>query len=92
MALVVGLASASPRGLRGESDGDADVSPGETTGFDIAGPYILEPSQEQETNPAEIKDGWDNATSLMAQGASFNSWGQSFCTAHRVGTFCDWQT
>lgn len=92
--LFVGLASASLGGLRGEDDGAAgqvDTFPDETTGFDIPGPYTLVPSQEQETNPAEVRDGWDNESSLTAQG-SFNSWGQSFCTAHGVGTFCDQQT
>jgi len=92
IVLFAGLASASLGGLRGEGGAaeQLDAFPDETTGFDSPGPYTLVPSQEQEMNPAQVRDGWDNESSLTAQ--AFNSWGQSFCTAHGVGTFCDQQT
>jgi len=68
-------------------DEPADVFPDETTGFDSLGPFEEEPSPEQEANPVPAKLGWENETALQA--AAFNTWGQSFCTSHRVGTFCD---
>merc|ERR1712050_498134 len=60
----------------------------ETTGFDSLGPFTEEPSPEQDANPVPAKKGWDNETGSQA----FNTWGQSFCTAHRVGSFCDQYT
>jgi len=69
------------------ADEPADVFPDETTGFDSLGPFEDVPSPEQEANPAPAKIGWENETGLQA--AAFNTWGRSFCTAHRVGTFCD---
>merc|ERR1712087_672704 len=67
---------------------DADVFPDENMGFDDVGPFAEEPSQEQEESPEKAISGWDNETALKAAG-SFDSWGRSFCSAHRVGTFCD---
>merc|ERR1711972_366391 len=55
---------------------------------DSLGPFTEEPSPEQDANPVPAKKGWDNETGLQA----FNTWGQSFCTAHRVGSFCDQYT
>jgi len=71
-----------------EETQDADVFPDENTGFDDVGPFAEEPSQEQEENPQKAISGWDNETALKAAG-SFDKWGRSFCSAHRVGTFCD---
>merc|ERR1712032_156292 len=68
----------------------ADTFPDETTGFDSLGPFLEEPSPEQDANPALAKQGWDNATGLQA--AVFNTWGRSFCESHHVGTFCDQTT
>merc|ERR1711992_440330 len=68
----------------------ADVFPDETTGFDSLGPFDEVPSLEQEANPAPAKMGWENETELQA--AAFNTWGQSFCRVHHVGTFCDGYT
>merc|ERR1712241_710498 len=68
----------------------ADVFPDETTGFDSLGPFDEVPSPEQEANPAPAKMEWENETELQA--AAFNTWGQSFCRVHHVGTFCDGYT
>merc|ERR1712154_609399 len=65
----------------------ADVFPDETTGFDSLGPFEEMPSEEQEANQTPAKIGWENDTALQA--AAFNTWGQSFCTVHRVGTLSD---
>merc|ERR1711963_286924 len=44
-------------------------------------------SQEQDENPKQAMQGWDNeSSSLQAAGAV--DWGNSFCTAHHVGTWC----
>merc|ERR1711915_904798 len=72
-----------------EENQDADVFPDENTGFDDVGPFAEEPSQEQEESPEKAISGWDNETALKAAAGSFDSWGRSFCSAHRVGTFCD---
>merc|ERR1712012_1407658 len=51
--------------------------------------YLEEPSQEQDENPKQAMQGWDNesSSSLQAAGA-VDYWGNSFCTAHHVGTWC----
>merc|ERR1712217_620397 len=72
-----------------EENQDADVFPDENTCFDDVGPFAEEPSQEQEERPEKAISGWDNETALKAAAGSFDSWGRSFCSAHRVGTFCD---
>jgi len=47
------------------------------------------PSVEQEVNPAPAQEGWDNDTGLHA---ALQTWGVSFCSAHRVGYFCNGHT
>jgi len=69
----------------------ADVFPDENTGFDDVGPHAEEPSAEQDANPQPAISGWDNETSLKAA-SSFDNWGRSFCSSHRVGSFCDHTT
>merc|ERR1712190_75799 len=68
-----------------EENQDADVFPDENTGFDDVGPFAEEPSQEQEESPEKAISGWDNETALKAAAGSSDSWGRSFCSAHRVG-------
>merc|ERR1712217_960821 len=50
-------------------------------------PHFTKPPQEE--SPEKAISGWDNETALKAAAGSFDSWGRSFCSAHRVGTFCD---
>jgi len=78
-----------------EPEDDALVAPPNywpdlTKGFDDLGPFEEVPSKEQEENPQPAIKGWDNVTDLQAQ--VHNTWGRSFCTAHRVGTWCDQYT
>merc|ERR1719384_1022893 len=68
----------------------ADAFPDLSTGFDIPGPYVEEPSEEEAESPRPAIQGWENATSLRQ--ASSNTWGQSFCTSHHTGYFCDGTT
>merc|ERR1712174_122451 len=51
--------------------------------------YLEEPSQEQDENPKQAMQGWDNESSSLQAAGAVDYWGNSFCTAHRVGTFCD---
>merc|ERR1711878_16447 len=84
------------RQLRGSEETEvrsaelADVFPDETTGFDSLGPFLEEPTPEQDAHPAPAREGWDNETGMQA--AVFNTWGRSFCESHHVGTFCDQTT
>ena len=68
----------------------ADVAPDEATGQDDVGPFLEDPTVDQDANPLPAKANWDNETGLQA--AAFNTWGRSFCAAHRVGAFCDGYT
>jgi len=68
-------------------DAPADAFADETTGYDEVGPFTEEPRPDQDANPLPAKANWDNETGLQA--AAFNTWGRSFCEAHRVGAFCD---
>merc|ERR1719251_662783 len=64
-----------------------DTYPDFSTGFDIEGPYLEEPSEEEAESPRPAITGWENATSLEQQ----DSWG-SFCEAHQTGFFCSGST
>jgi len=66
----------------------ADTFPDLSTGFDIPGPYLEEPSEEEAEQPRQARAGWENETSLR----QFDTWGQSFCTSHHTGYFCDQTT
>jgi len=68
----------------------ADALPDESTGFDHAGPYLEEPSEDDADSPQPAKEGWENETSLLEAG--WNSWGRSFCESHHVGYFCSGYT
>merc|ERR1712242_204987 len=84
------------RQLRGSEETEvrsaelADVFPDETTGFDSMGPFLEEPTPEQDAHPAPAGKGWDNETGMQA--AVFNTWGRSFCESHQVGSWCDQTT
>lgn len=62
-----------------------DTFPDLSTGFDIPGPYLEEPSEEEAEAPRPAIEGWENATSLRPS----STWGQSFCESHHTGYFCD---
>lgn len=88
-----GLAGEEASGSRAVADDLADTYPDVTTGFDIMGPYIEQPSEEEDRNPRPAIEGWDNETTLQAAfGASWGSWGSSFCQTHHTGSFCDGST
>merc|ERR1712203_628252 len=55
---------------------------------DSTAPYLEEPSQEQDEIPQKAMDGWDNETSSLQAADAVDHWGNSFCSAHHVGTFC----
>merc|ERR1712045_212096 len=80
------------RQLRGSEETEvrsaelADVFPDETTGFDSLGPFLEEPTPEQDAHPEPAREGWGNETGIQA--AVFNTWGRSFCESHHVGFFC----
>merc|ERR1719189_1054168 len=91
VALVA--ADVSP-GLRGAATEGSDVDgpvgdtfPDLSTGFDIAGPYLEEPSEEEAESPKPSVEGWENSTSLRPEAS--NTWGNSFCETHHTGYFCD---
>merc|ERR1712003_543475 len=50
--------------------------------------YLEEPSQEQDENPKQAMQGWDNESSSLQAAGAVDYWGNSFCTAHHVGTWC----
>merc|ERR1719189_353132 len=71
VALVA--ADVSP-GLRGAATEGSDVDgpvgdtfPDLSTGFDIAGPYLEEPSEEEAESPKPSVEGWENSTSLRPE-------------------------
>merc|ERR1712087_820412 len=68
----------------------ADTFPDVTTGLDVAGPYLEEPHEDEADSPRPATPGWENSTSLQADAS--DTWGGSFCTAHRIGFFCDGTT
>jgi len=65
----------------------ADAYPDMSTGLDVAGPYTQEPHEGEAETPRPTIQGWENSTFM--EGASNHTWGQSFCTVHGSGYFCD---
>jgi len=62
--------------------------PDETTGYDVPGPYLEEPSDDEAEHPQPAKKDWEKNTSRV-QMTPYNTWGRSFCESHNVGYFCD---
>merc|ERR1719211_121078 len=50
---------------------------------------LEEPSQEQDDNPKQAMQGWDNESSSLQAAGAVDYWGNSFCTAHHVGAWCN---
>merc|ERR1712060_996523 len=63
----------------------ADTFADETTGFDALGPFLEEPSAEQDANPQPARQGWEN---VSLQAALFNTWGRSFCEKYTQVRCC----
>merc|ERR1712038_1318479 len=80
------LANATEEVGEVHSEMPADAVPDVSTGLDVPGPYTQEPSEDEAESPRPALSDWENTTSLQA--AAFNTWGQSFCSIHRIGYFC----
>merc|ERR1712045_1023410 len=86
----MGRGSANPTGspVTEDAPAPADVAPDEAIGQDDAGPFLEEPTADQDANPSPAKANWDNETGLKAAASGTWGWGRAFCQSHHVGAFC----
>merc|ERR1712226_281943 len=82
--------SANPTGspVAEDAPAPADVAPDEAIGQDDMGPFLEEPTADQDASPLPAKANWDNETGLKAAASSTWGWGRAFCQSHHVGAFC----